>query len=129
MKSNNWTLYRRAVYFGILLALAGATVAGCSKQRAQQPAKNVKRYKLVGKIVSIDAAQKTLTVDGQDIPGFMAAMVMTYSVLHASQLNGLQPGDEITADVVVNEGGSSAHLEDIVVTRAGAKPASAPHIP
>ena len=48
MKSNNWTLYRRAVYFGILLALAGATVAGCSKQRAQQPAKNVKRYKLVG---------------------------------------------------------------------------------
>jgi protein SCO1 len=131
MKLSDWTSQRRAVCFGILLALAGATVAGCSQPGAQQPAKSVKRYKLVGKIVSIDAAQKTLTVDGQDIPGFMAAMVMTYSVLHASQLNGLEPGDEITADVVVNEGDGSAHLEDLVLkSKAGAnQPASGLHMP
>ena len=118
--------------------LCFAALAGCSKpaqQSAAQPAsqqqsKNVKRYKLVGKIVSIDASQKTLNVDGQDIPGFMAAMVMPYPVLHASQLSGLEPGDEITADVVVNEDDSSAHLENIVVTKkAGGKPTSELHIP
>jgi protein SCO1 len=119
--------------------LSFAALVGCSKpaqqpaaqqSQAQQQAKNVKRYKLVGKIVSIDASQKALNVDGQDIPGFMAAMVMPYPVLHASQLSGLEAGDEITADVVVNEDDSSAHLENIVVTKkAGSKPTSELHIP
>jgi protein SCO1 len=118
-----------------LLGLAGVTVVGCSKQAAkqsaaQQPAKNVKRYHLVGKIVSVNREQNSLMVDGQDIPGFMSAMVMPYPVLQASQLNGLEPGDEITADVVVNEDDSSAHLENIVVTKkAGGKPTSQLHIP
>ncbi|MGH9561284.1 MAG: hypothetical protein ACRD3S_07500, partial [Terracidiphilus sp.] len=82
-----------AVMLAILLSLAAATVAGCSKSRTQQSAsqepaaKNVKRYHLVGTIVSINWDQKTLNVDGQDIPGFMAAMVMPYPVLHASDLN------------------------------------------
>lgn len=126
-----------ALCVAVLVSLAA--LAGCSKpaqqstaqqSAPQQQPKNVKRYKLVGKIVSIDASQKTLNVDGQDIPGFMAAMVMPYPVLHASQLDGLEPGDEITADVVVNEDDSSAHLENIVVTKkAGSKPTSELHIP
>jgi protein SCO1/2 len=120
-----------ALHIAILLTLAVAAIAGCSKPTAQQPAKNVKRYHLVGKIVSVNKDQNTLMVDGQDIPGFMAAMVMPYPVISASQLNGLEPGDEITADVVVNEDDSSAHLENIVVTKkAGAgKPTSQLHIP
>jgi protein SCO1 len=128
-----------AILAAILLSMAAA-VAGCSHtvkdeagtpQAKQQQAENkVKRYKLVGKIVSVDASQKTLTVDGQDIPGFMAAMVMPYPVLKADQLNGLAPGDEITADVVVSDDDSSAHLENIVVTKkAGGKPTSELHIP
>jgi protein SCO1/2 len=122
---------RVAFCFAILLAVTGAAIAGCSKPTAQQPAKNVKRYHLAGRIVSINKDQNTLMVDGQDIPGFMAAMVMPYPVISASQLNGLEPGDEITADVVVNEDDSSAHLENIVVTKkAGAgKPTSQLHIP
>jgi protein SCO1/2 len=137
MKSNQ----RKGVMFAAaLLVLAGA-IAGCSKpvkeeagtpQAKQQEAEeNAKRYKLVGKIVSIDWNQKTLTVDGQDIPGFMAAMVMPYPVLKANQMNGLEPGDEITADVVVNQQDSSAHLENIVVTKkAGAgKQKTGFHIP
>lgn len=114
-------------------------IAGCAKSGSQQAAgqqsadqsANVKRYKLVGKIVSLDWNQKTLTVDGQDIPGFMAAMVMPYPVLKANQMNGLEPGDEITADIVVDQKDSSAHLENIVVTKkAGAgKPTTGFHIP
>jgi protein SCO1 len=130
MKPINSSTRRSALFLATLLALAGVAIAGCSKPAAQQSAKNVKRYHLVGKIISINAAQNTLMVDGQDIPGFMSAMVMPYPVLSASQLNGLEPGDEITADVVVNEDDSSAHLENIVVTKkASGKPAAELHIP
>jgi protein SCO1 len=139
MSSLKLTGGRGAIFAAVVLSVM-AVVAGCShtvkdeagtpQAKAQQAEKNVKRYKLVGKIVSIDASQKTLNVDGQDIPGFMAAMVMPYPVLHASQLNGLEPGDEITADIVVNESDSSAHLENIVVTKkAGGKPTGELHIP
>ncbi|MGA9883026.1 MAG: SCO family protein [Candidatus Acidiferrales bacterium] len=128
----NHSIKRGSLFFVVIvLFLTAAAMAGCSKPAAQQPAKNVKRYHLVGKILSMDPNQKTLTIDGQDIPGFMAAMIMPYPVLHASQMNGLEPGDEITADVVVNESDMSAHLENIVVTKkAGAgKPTSELHIP
>jgi protein SCO1 len=131
-KRHSFLKRRSALLLAILLPLAAAALVACSKP-AQQPAaqaKNVKRYHLVGKIVSINVQQNTLMVDGQDIPGFMSAMVMPYPVLSASQLNGLEPGDEITADVVVNEDDSTAHLENIVVTKkAGGKPASEIHIP
>lgn len=138
MNAIKLTKRQGTILTAILLSVAAA-VAGCSHtakeqagttQAKQQEQKNVKRYKLVGKIVSIDASQKTLNVDGQDIPGFMSAMVMPYPVLHASDLTGLEPGDEITADVVVNQADSSAHLEHIVVTKkAGGKPTSELHIP
>lgn len=131
---------RRGAILAAVVFSAATFATGCShtvqyesgtpQAKQQQAEQSVKRYKLVGKIVSIDAGQKTLTIDGQDIPGFMAAMVMPYPVLHADQLNGLEAGDEITADVVVNQSDMSAHLENIVVTKkAGGKPTSELHIP
>jgi len=123
----------RALALAILLAVAGAAFAGCSnkaKQEAAQQPSNVKVYHLVGKIVSIDASQNTVMVDGQEIKGFMSAMVMPYSVHTAGQLNGLEPGDEITADVDVDQKDMSAYLSNIVVTKkVGGKPTSQLHIP
>ncbi|MGH9687102.1 MAG: SCO family protein [Candidatus Acidiferrales bacterium] len=134
--NTNHSIKRGGVFFAtMVLSLAAVAIAGCSKPAAQQSAaaaaKNVKRYHLVGKIMSMDPNQKTLTIDGQDIPGFMAAMIMPYPVLSVSQMNGLEPGDEITADVVVNQDDMSAHLENIVVTKkaGGGKPTSEIHIP
>lgn len=135
MNSTRFTSRKGSALAMAALALA-MVISGCSKQASQQSsarqsAPNVKRYHLVGKIVSINRDQNTLNVDGQDIPGFMSAMEMPYPVLHAAQLNGLEPGDEITADVVVNQDDNSAHLENIVVTKkAGAgKPTTGFHIP
>jgi Cu/Ag efflux protein CusF len=51
----------------------------------------------------------------------MAAMTMDYAVRSAQSLNGLNAGDEITADVVVPGDGSGIYVENIVVTKkAGA---------
>jgi len=70
-------------------------------------------------------------VDGEEIPGFMAAMTMPYPVHDPKTLSALHPGDEISADVVVTADG--AYLENIVVTKkapSGAvRPPGASHPP
>ena len=61
--------------------------------------------------------QASIMVDGQEIVGFMSAMTMPYPVRDTKLLAPLGPGDEITADVVVDDNG--AYLENIVVTKKG----------
>ncbi|MGA9883095.1 MAG: hypothetical protein WBQ34_05190 [Candidatus Acidiferrales bacterium] len=54
-----------AFFAAFVLSLTAVAVAGYSRQAAQQQAqqaKNVKRYHLVGKIVSINPQQNTLMV-------------------------------------------------------------------
>lgn len=123
---------RTEIALVVFLAALAAGVAGCKKSE-QAPAgqEQAKRYHLVGKVVSIDQQQATLNVDGQEIPGFMAAMTMPYPVRDAKSLSSLNPGDEITADVVVTNDG--AYLENIVVTKkappGAAKPSGASRQP
>ncbi len=99
----------------MFLGILALSIAGCKK--SAPPAQQAKRYHLVGKIVSIDKDQASIMVDGQEIVGFMAAMTMPYSVRDAKLLTPLAPGDEITADVVIDDSG--AYLENIVVTKKG----------
>lgn len=81
---------------GILIAaLAGAT--GCSR------APEARQFELRGQILSVDAARGEVLVDHDDIPNFMPAMVMPYKVSDAALLEGKQPGDLITATLVVEE--------------------------
>ena len=75
---------------------------------------DTKRYKLTGKVVSIDKAAHTVNVDGDEIPGFMAAMTMPYQVKDAGVLDKLSPGDQIKAEIVM--GNDGAYLENIVPT-------------
>jgi len=101
----------------ILLAAIALVPAACSKKPEAPPAQQVKRYHLVGKVVSIDRQQASIMVDGQEIVGFMSAMTMPYPVRDPKLLVPLGPGDEITADVVMTDEG--AYLENIVVTKKG----------
>jgi protein SCO1/2 len=103
---------RIGTVFVIFLAVFAIVPAACSKKAAPQP----RRYQLVGKVVSVDTDHAILLVDGKEIVGFMTAMTMPYPVRDAKSLAGLNAGDEITADVVVTDGGD-AYLENIVVTK------------
>ena len=106
---------------GLLLVISLAALAlgfsGCKKSAQPAAQQQAKRYHLVGKVLSIDKDQASVMVDGQEIVGFMGAMTMPYSVHDAQALASLAPGDEISADVVVNDSG--AYLENIVVTKKG----------
>jgi Cu/Ag efflux protein CusF len=73
------------------------------------------RYKLAGTVRSIDAANGRLVVQHGNIPGFMAAMTMSYTVGQHEALTTLAAGDQIQSDVVVSDSG--AYLENIEVTR------------
>jgi protein SCO1 len=85
--------------------------------QSQQPQSQLQRYDLKGKVVSIDKAGKNVTVDHEDIPGFMGAMTMAYPVKDEHLLDTLSSGDQITAKVV--SGGGEVWLENIMtVNRA-----------
>ena len=90
-----------------------------------------KRYTLRGQVLAKDVAKKEVTVKHDNIPGFMPAMTMPYVVKDPKALEEVQPGDVITADVVVTGNGSDYWLEKVRIVdqsgRKNAQPAVAPH--
>src|SRR6202166_672351 len=109
----------RRIFLNLILAAGisfSAGLAGCgSAKPPQQPAGGPQRYHLGGRVVSIENAKQQVVVDAGDIPGFMAAMTMGYSVKNPNLLTPLSPEDKIKADVVVN--GNDVYLENIVVVK------------
>jgi protein SCO1 len=92
---------------------------GCGPSK---PASTTQRYRLTGKIVTIDRPDSSMVVDGDAIPGFMGAMAMAYKVKTAGELDSLSPGDTISADVVVQ--GADYWLEGVRVTQRASAPAT-----
>src|SRR5271163_4760818 len=88
----------------ILLAAGLVFASGCQNQTREQ------RYQLRGRVISKDPSAQQLTVDNEDIPGFMPAMTMPYPVKDSQGLAAVQPGDKISADVVVKDGYWLQHL-------------------
>jgi Cu/Ag efflux protein CusF len=119
----------RRFFLNVLIAAGisvSAGLAGCgSSKPAQQPAEGPQRYHLAGRVVSVETAKKQVVVDAGDIPGFMMAMTMGYSVKDPNLLTPLSAEDQIKADVVVN--GNDVYLENIVVVKKAdqAKPPAA----
>jgi len=90
-------------------------------------------FTIRGRVVSTDATHVTL--DGEDVPGFMEAMTMDYKLADPSVVSELHPGDRITAKVLANKVGDSygdVRLADIVViaqARPDYKPPVSYHVP
>jgi protein SCO1 len=106
----------------VALSLFGA---GCRAPAARQEASSppAARFDLKGKVISIDKSAKQVTIDHEDIPGFMGAMTMPYAVKDERALERLAPNDLVTAKVVLSGDGSN-WLEEIVVTKPAAAPAT-----
>jgi Cu/Ag efflux protein CusF len=84
-----------------LLAFSAACNRGPSQPGATNSSTASKRYSLKGKVVSIDKQAGAANIDNEPIAGFMDQMVMAYTIKPPAMLEQLQPGDSITADVVV----------------------------
>lgn len=98
--------------FVALLFLATA----CSQAR---------EYELRGQVLAIDAARQEITIKHEDVKGFMPAMTMPFKVTDAKLLEGRQPGELVTATLVVSD--SEGRLS--AITRTGTAPLPAEATP
>ena len=91
--------------------------------RTQTAADPGKRYHFTGRVISIDPRSESAFIYGDDIPGFMDSMGMSYKIKPTSTLDKLTPGDLISADIVVMQSNpndenaeSNYWLENVKVT-------------
>ena len=112
---------RRMILLCSLVALG--LVVGC--QSAPE-----RRYSLQAEVINVDAPRGLIVVKHGDIPGLMPAMTMQYQVADPKQIESLQPGDKISAELVVSE--RKGLLEKItLVSKGDGKPSTgaSQHIP
>jgi Cu/Ag efflux protein CusF len=93
MEAHMTGLTRRATS---LVAAIGCALS-ITLHGAQQGAK--KTYDFRGTVEGVDASRLTVTVKGDNVEGWMAAMTMTYKVDKEDVLKQVKAGDQITAKV------------------------------
>ena len=94
------------VCFGILLS-------GCQSR--------TKHFDLKGQVLDKKPVTNEITVNHEDIPGFMSAMTMSYSVKDKTGFQQVEPGDFIAADVITAKNGNEYWLENIRITDASGR--------
>ena len=100
----------------IVTVVVIALAAACNRQ---PPARE---YELQGQILAIEPARNEVLIRHQNIKGFMPGMTMPFTVKDAALLSGKEPGDLVTATLVVGE--TNAHLSSL--TRTGHAKLDAP---
>src|SRR5438128_11820269 len=111
---------RLYLVFSVLLAIVAAACVKSSDQR---------QYTLQGQVISVTANHQEATIKHEEITGLLPAMTMPYKVRDAKMLDGIAPGDLITARLIVVP--NDAYLTDAPNVRQAplATPRPAPTAP
>jgi Cu/Ag efflux protein CusF len=83
----------------LLTLLAAVLCTFLTGPAAHAQPQGKKEHAFKGKVEKVDAKAKTLTVNGENVEGWMAAMTMTYSVDKDDVLKQVKAGDQISAKV------------------------------
>jgi protein SCO1/2 len=92
----------------LALVFVPLLIAACSRSA---PARE---YELRGQILGIEPERSEVLLKHEDIKGFMPGMTMPFKVEDARLLEGKQPGDLVTATLVVGE--VQSHLSTLTTT-------------
>jgi protein SCO1/2 len=95
------------VYSRLLVVMALAA-ASCSRAPA------AREYELKGQILAVRPERNEVVIRHEDVKGFMPGMTMPFRVKEAGLLSGKEPGDLVTATLVVAE--VDAHLSALTKT-------------
>jgi protein SCO1 len=96
----------RSRIFLLGLWLVCCLAAGCG-------AKEEKHYPIQAEVIAVELPRRLIIVKHGEIPGLMPAMTMSYVIGLPKEAEGLEPGDKISADLVVSE--NKGRLEKIVL--------------
>ena len=101
----------------IIAAPGSLLTAHAAQDKADQKGK--KEFAFRGKVESIDTKTKTMSVNGENVQGWMPAMTMTYGVDKEDVINQVKVGDQITAKVY--DGDFILHDVQVVPPKSPAK--------
>jgi|SRR5687768_8865227 hypothetical protein len=96
-------MLRRALVIVLLAALAASCGGETESKPLSEPGE--KLFELNGKIVSRDAGDNTLRIDHKEIPDFMSAMTMDFSVRGADVGTLPADGAQVVAKLHVTDRG------------------------
>lgn len=100
----------------VLAAALLLLMAACDRRPPER------QYELRGQILAIEPDRNEVLIRHEDIEGFMPAMTMPFTVRDPDLLAGKEPGDLVTAELVVSD--VDAHLASL--TRTGHAPIASP---
>jgi protein SCO1/2 len=103
--------FLRASTFFLIVILFSAALGACGASHGEEH-----RYELKGKVIAVDRAKGEVTVDHEDIVGYMPAMQMPFPLRDTYALNDIGIGDRIQATLVVTDEGY--WLEQPIITKA-----------
>jgi Cu/Ag efflux protein CusF len=95
-----------------LTAIIGALVCALLLSTAVRAQDAKKEHAFKGVVQKVDAKAKSLTVDGENVPGWMMAMTMVYSPDKEEIFKTVKAGDQITATV---KDGDTKTLYDVKI--------------
>jgi len=116
----NWKLV-----FG--LSASAAILAGCDSRTPDQTplsptttnAAPRQVFQVTGTIIEVQAAEKSVEIQHEKIPGYMPAMTMPFDVKNTNELTGLGSGDKVTFQMIVLT--NDAWIENIRVIEKSVK--------
>lgn len=97
----------KAVCFTVF---AVCIIAACDAKVAPPPAEETVTYTAVGVVRKVDLETMKITIDHEDIPGYMSAMEMTEKVPDRKIIASLKPGDKVEFELL-------RHGSDVTFTK------------
>lgn len=118
--ADRWRLvhYLRLVQKGQKLEAPALAAAEEEEQKpspkgARADSTTEQRYSLRGKVISIDKDAGQVTIEHEEIKGYMGGMTMPFPVPNKSQIEALKPGDRVEGTLVVAQGWRLENLKPI----------------
>lgn len=112
--------------FLLFVVITAAMLAACAVDSSDRfvASPDARRYELAGRVVAIDRRARQVIIAHEEIPGFMEAMTMPFTVKEDLIFDVAQPDYQIRAVLVVD--GERSWIEQATVTSGATEGANAP---
>lgn len=97
-----------------------AICAGLLSCKKETPSTELVTFPLKGEVIAIDTARLRITIAHEEIPDYMAAMVMPFKVRDRELFEGFEPGDSVQATLAVSR--TESWLATLSLLRRGEAP-------